>query len=67
MQTAEIGGSGPAVDTSNMRFYTVKPGDTLISICRKLYGNLENLEYIKGLNQLNDENLIYVDQELLVP
>ncbi len=67
VQTAEIGGSGPAVDTSNMQFYTVKPGDTLISICRKLYGNLDNLEYIKGLNQLNDENLIYVDQELLVP
>lgn len=67
VQTAEIGGSGPAVDTSDMQFYVVKPGDTLVGICRRLYGNLDNLEYIKGLNQLNDENLIYVDQELLVP
>lgn len=67
VQTAEIGGPGPAIDTSNMRFYVVKPGDTLVGICRKLYGNLDNLEYIKGLNQLNDENLIYIDQELLVP
>ncbi len=67
VQTAEIGGPGPAVDTSDMQYYIVKPGDTLVGICRKLYGNLDNLQYIKGLNQLNDENLIYVDQELLVP
>lgn len=67
VQTAEIGGPGPAVDTSDMQFYIVQPGDTLVGICRKLYGNLDNLEYIKGLNQLNDGNLIYVDQELLVP
>ncbi|MDE6872998.1 MAG: LysM peptidoglycan-binding domain-containing protein, partial [Lachnospiraceae bacterium] len=67
VQTAEIGGPGPSVDTSDMEFYIVKPGDTLVGICRRLYGNLDNLEYIKGLNQLNNENLIYIDQELLVP
>lgn len=64
---AETGGSGPVIDTSDMQFYIVKPGDTLVGICMKLYGNLDNLEYIKGLNQINDENLIYADQELVVP
>ena len=67
VQTGGIGGSGPAVDTSNMRIYTVEAGDTLVGICRKFYGNLEQLEYIKNLNQINDENLIYIDQELVLP
>lgn len=66
-RTAETGGPGPAIDTSNMQFYVVQPGDTLVGICMKLYGNLDNLEYIKGLNQINNENLIYADQELVVP
>lgn len=67
VQTAEIGGPGPTIDTSNLQFYVVQPGDTLVGICMKLYGNLDNLEYIKGLNQINNENLIYADQELVVP
>lgn len=67
VQTGEIGGSGVAVDTSNMQIYTVKSGDTLVGICRKFYGNLKYLEYIKELNQINNENLIYVDQELVLP
>ncbi len=67
VQTGGIGGPGPAVDTSNMRIYTVQAGDTLVGICRKFYGNLEQLEYIKTLNQINNENLIYIDQELVLP
>jgi len=67
VQTGEIGGPGVAVDTSKMQIYTVKSGDTLVGICRKFYGNLSQLEYIKELNQINNENLIYVDQELVLP
>ena len=67
VQTGGIGGPGVAVDTSKMQIYTVKSGDTLVGICRKFYGNLTQLEYIKELNQINNENLIYVDQELVLP
>ena len=47
--------------------YVVKPGDTLAGICMRKYGSTENLELIKKLNKLRDENLIYVNQELLLP
>ncbi len=54
-------------DTSNYQFYIVQPGDTLAGICKKLYGNTEYMQHIKELNQITDENLIYAEQELLVP
>lgn len=59
--------SGGLLDTSNYSVYIVQPGDTLVGICMKRYGNLENLEYIKGLNQISNENLIFAYQELLIP
>ena len=59
--------SSEVIDTSSYRFYTVKSGDTLVRICMKLYGNLDYFELIKELNQITNENLIYVNQELLVP
>lgn len=60
-------GGNAMVDTSAYQYYVVKSGDTLAGICMKLYGNLDNLEFIKGLNQITNEDLIYADQELLIP
>ncbi|MDE7299455.1 MAG: hypothetical protein K2N94_11590, partial [Lachnospiraceae bacterium] len=59
--------SGQEIDPSKYTLYIVQPGDTLVGICMRRYGNLDNLEFIKGLNQINNENLIFAYQELLVP
>lgn len=66
-ETAATAGEDGLLDTSKYTVYIVQPGDTLVGICMKLYGSLENLEYIKGLNQISNENLIFAYQELLVP
>lgn len=66
-ETDEKPESSEVIDTSSYRFYTVKSGDTLVRICMKLYGNLDYFELIKELNQITNENMIYVNQELLVP
>lgn len=55
------------IDPSKLKVYTVKSGDTIASICRKLYGGYTNMQLIKELNQLVDENKIFIGQELLVP
>lgn len=47
--------------------YTVKNGDTLASICLKQCGSYNLLTTIKDLNQIEDENIIYVGQVLLIP
>ena len=57
-------------DTSSVtatKTYVVEEGDTLESICRKEYGGVEQLEVICELNQLEDGNLIFIGQKLLLP
>lgn len=54
-----------AVDA--MTLYIVQSGDTLAGICRNYYGNTMRMEEIKGINQIPDENWIYVGQELYLP
>lgn len=53
--------------TDTMELYIVQNGDTLAGICREFYGNLSKMEEIKGINQITDENWIYVGQELFLP
>lgn len=47
--------------------YIVKEGDTLESICKKEYGDITHVEAICKLNQLEDGNLIFIGQKLLLP
>jgi LysM repeat protein len=47
--------------------YIVEEGDTLESICRSEYGGIEQMEAICRLNQLEDGNLIFIGQKLLLP
>ncbi len=49
------------------RTYVVKKGDTLESISRKNYGDVAHVEGICELNNLNDGNLIFIGQKLLLP
>lgn len=55
------------IDASKLRKYTVKSGDTMASICMRLYGDYGNMQTIKELNQLVDENKIFEGQVLLIP
>lgn len=47
--------------------YTVVKGDTLIDICMRQYGSLENIEEICHLNGITDANNIQVGQTILLP
>lgn len=47
--------------------YTVKSGETLVSISRKVYGTQKLVQRIKKANALSDENRIYPGQKLIIP
>lgn len=47
--------------------YTVKSGETLVSISRKVYGTQKLVQRIKKANELSDENQIYPGQKLVIP
>lgn len=47
--------------------YTVEKGDTLMSICRQNYGNVEKYKEVMELNNIDDADKIYVGQEIKLP
>ena len=47
--------------------YIVKKGDTLETISREKYGDVSHVEAICELNGLDDGNLIFIGQKLLLP
>ncbi len=53
--------------TTPSKTYEVQKGDTLESICQKEYGNTTKLQSICELNGLEDGNLIFIGQKLLLP
>ena len=57
----------PPLTGEDVFIYTVKQGDTLVGICKKLYGSTSKLEFIKNMNQIINEDKIYVCQQIVVP
>lgn len=57
----------PVITADQLKLYVVESGDTLAGICYKLYGNVNQMKLIQDLNQIVDENKIYIGQELLIP
>ena len=47
--------------------YVVEQGDTLAIISRKMYGDVGHVDAICRMNGLEDGNLIYIGQKLLLP
>ena len=47
--------------------YVVKKGDTLETISREKYGDVSHVDEICKLNGLDDGNLIFIGQKLLLP
>ncbi len=56
-----------AMMQEQFRRYEVVEGDTLIGICRKLYGSLEYLDKICEYNQIENSDQIKVGQKIWVP
>lgn len=47
--------------------YTVKKGETLVSISRKVYGTQKLIQRIKNANAISNEDQIYPGQKLIIP
>lgn len=47
--------------------YTVREGDTLATVCRMYYGNLDKLQEICDVNGIMDPNTILPGQKLVLP
>lgn len=52
---------------SSARTYTVKSGDTLVSISTRVYGNYKRADDIKKLNNIRDPKKLKVGQVLRLP
>lgn len=50
-----------------IQVYCVEEGDSLWYISQKFYGTDDEVELIKKANGLDDENLIYLGEELIIP
>ena len=53
--------------TSRQAEYTVREGDTLATVCRMYYGNLDMLQEICDVNGIVDPNTILPGQKLVLP
>lgn len=49
---------------SKERYYTIQPGDTLVSICMEQFQSLENMEEIMEINHITDKNKIVAGQKI---
>lgn len=47
--------------------YIVQEGDTLLSISRKIYGNDRHIEEICQLNNIDDSDVIFAGEKILLP
>lgn len=47
--------------------YIVQKGDTLASICISAYNSMDNIKKIQKINDIDDTNMIYEGQVLLLP
>ena len=54
-------------DTTATTVYIVQKGDTLLEICRSVYGSASRLAEIERLNNLENPNAIYEGQQLILP
>ncbi len=53
--------------TQNYSFYIVKNGDSLSRISEKIFSSVKYVDEIKRLNNIENEDMIYEGQKLLLP
>ena len=56
-----------AIVPAATQYYEVQKGDTLYGICKKLYGNTNNIKVIMELNNLDSADSITYGKTLIVP
>ena len=66
-EPADVQAKETDVTVETPKYYVVKSGDTLTSICNQVYGSAAKLDALKECNQLEDADDIHVDQKLLLP
>lgn len=50
-----------------VRYYTVKPGETLYEICVRVYNNAGMVDTVRKLNNIDDDYLIREGQKIILP
>ena len=66
-ETKETAQTVPAMSQGVATYYTVKEGDTLISISKKMYHSTKYVELIKKANEITDENKIFPGDKIVIP
>ena len=66
-ETKETAQTVPAMSQGVATYYTVKEGDTLISISKKMYHSTRYVELIKKANEITDENKIFPGDKIVIP
>ena len=54
-------------ESQSDKVYIVEKGDTLATISKKIYGDITHVDAICKANGLEDGNLIFIGQKLLLP
>ncbi len=54
-------------EEKKVKYYTVVSGDSLAGISYKLYNSANYISVIKKLNNIEDEDMIYIGQKLIIP
>ena len=60
-------GAGSSSENGSDGIYVVEKGDTLAIISRKMYGDVSHVDAICRMNGIENGNLIYEGQKLLLP
>ncbi|NLK27812.1 MAG: LysM peptidoglycan-binding domain-containing protein [Clostridiales bacterium] len=66
-ESSKAGEESQEVIQEEVKYYTVQLGDTLAGISYKLYNSANYITKIMELNNIQDENVIYAGQRLIVP
>lgn len=63
----EEGEQTEALSRNVTRYYEVEKGDTLHTICQKIYGDISQIEKICELNDISDPDRISPGQKIILP
>lgn len=56
-----------ASKSTEYNYYTVKKGETLSTICEKIYGTQDKKHEVMEVNGISDENKIFTGQKIILP
>lgn len=65
--SADMEDQTEALSRNVTRYYEVEKGDTLYTICQKIYGDISQVEKICELNDISDPDRIRSGQKIILP